>query len=246
MRVGQLSGLSEGMNLPELKKVITQQNINLYAEASQDFNPIHIDEEFAKKTPLGGTIAHGMLILSPRAVERLESYVPPWPIPKVFRLTKACRVIGGLFEGETINTPSMLCVEDYLDALAWAESVGGLKGLFARADGNAQTIADWVERTPWVANLAEKPAIRSNTSVCLKIVDKDVAAAPAEVQAAIAKKIASTLETEGVVMDIASYRDAPAGLRIWAGATVETSDIEALLPWLDWAFEAAKTELLKA
>ncbi len=201
---------------------------------------------FSWQKVLGGEAQHGMIILSPRAVERLENHKPAWPMPKIFRLVKKGKVDSAFFEGATINTPSMLCVEDYLDALAWAESVGGLKGLFARADGNAQTIADWVERTPWVANLAEKPAIRSNTSVCLKIVDKDVVAAPAEVQAAIAKKIASTLETEGVAMDIASYRDAPAGLRIWAGATVETSDIEALLPWLDWAFEAAKTELLKA
>ena len=201
---------------------------------------------FSWQKVLGGEAQHGMIILSPRAVQRLESYTPPWPLPKIFRLTKKGKLDPAFFEGATINTPSMLCVEDYLDALAWAESIGGLRALFARADTNAKIIADWVERTPWAGFLAEKPAIRSNTSVCLKIIDRDVLSASPETQASIAKQIASTLEKLGVAMDIGSYRDAPPGLRIWAGATVETSDLQALTPWLDWAFGNAKSELLKA
>ena len=199
---------------------------------------------FSWQKVLGGEAQHGVIVLSPRAVARLESYTPPWPLPKLFRLVKKGKLDTAFFEGSTINTPSMLCVEDYLDALSWAESVGGLDGLIARADANAAVIADWVKRTEWVANLADKPANRSNTSVCLKIVDKDVASAPAETQAAIAKQIASKLEALGVALDIGAYRDAPAGLRIWAGATVEKADLEALTPWLDWAFAAAKAELL--
>ena len=182
---------------------------------------------------LGGEAAHGMLILSPRAVARLESYTPAWPLPKIFRLTKGGKVIGGIFEGATINTPSMLCVEDYLLALDWAESVGGLKGLIARADANAKAIWDFCDQNDWIANLAADPATRSNTSVCLKFTDDRIADG-----AAFAKAIAKRLEAEGVALDIGAYRDAPAGLRIWCGATVETSDIEALLPWLAWAFEA--------
>jgi phosphoserine aminotransferase len=201
---------------------------------------------FSWQKVLGGEAQHGMIVLSPRAVARLESYTPPWPMPKLFRLVKKGKVDMEFFEGATINTPSMLCVEDYLDALGWVESIGGLNALFERADSNAGAIADWVERTDWVDFLADKPAIRSNTSVCLKIVDPDVTSAPGETQAAIAKQIASTLEKLGVAMDIGSYRDAPPGLRIWAGATVEKSDIEALLPWLDWAYASVKTETLKA
>ncbi len=201
---------------------------------------------FSWQKVLGGEAQHGMIVLSPRAVERLQSYTPPWPMPKLFRLVTKGKVDMAFFEGATINTPSMLCVEDYLDALGWVESIGGLNALFERADGNAAAISEWVERTEWVDFLADKPAIRSNTSVCLKIVDPDVTSAPAETQAAIAKQIASTLEKLGVAMDIGSYRDAPPGLRIWAGATVEKSDIEALLPWLDWAYDNVKTETLKA
>ena len=201
---------------------------------------------FSWQKVLGGEAQHGMIILSPRAVARLESYTPAWPLPKIFRLTKKDKIDPEFFAGATINTPSMLCVEDYLDALAWAEGVGGLKALMARSNSNYKTIADWVERTPWVAFLADKPAIRSNTSVCLKIVDPAVLAASAEDQAAIAKQVASILEKEEVAMDIGSYRDAPPGIRIWAGATVEASDIEALLPWLDWAFATVKAETLKA
>ena len=192
---------------------------------------------------LGGEGAHGMLILSPRAVARLESHTPPWPLPKLFRLVKKGKVDAAIFEGETINTPSMLCVEDYLDALAWAETVDGLQGLMARANANAGVLFDWIARTPWVANLAIDPATRSNTSVCLKIVDPEVLALPAAEQAAFVKALALRLEAEGVAFDIGSYRDAPPGLRIWTGATVETGDLVALTPWLDWAFSAGKEKL---
>ena len=173
-----------------------------------------------------------MLILSPRAVQRLETYSPPWPLPKIFRLTKAGKLIDGVFRGETINTPSMLCVEDYLQALQWADAVGGLPALIARADANAAAIADWVEATPWIENLARVPEHRSNTSVCLKLSDP-------QADPGIPKTMAKSLEAEGVALDISAYRDAPPGLRIWCGATVETSDIAELLPWLDWAYQTA-------
>jgi phosphoserine aminotransferase len=201
---------------------------------------------FSWQKALGGEGAHGMLILSPRAVERLESHTPTWPLPKIFRLTKASKLNQGIFEGETINTPSMLCVEDYLDALKWAKSIGGLKSLIARADANAGVIADWVASTPWVEFLAKDPAIRSNTSVCLKVVDPSVAKLSAEAQAAFVKGVATALEKEGVAYDIDAYRDAPAGLRIWCGSTVERADVEALTGWLDWAFARSKDALAKA
>ncbi len=192
---------------------------------------------------LGGEGAHGMLVLSPRAVARLETYTPPWPLPKLFRLTKKGKLDAAIFEGETINTPSMLCVEDYLDTLAWAERVGGLKGLMVRAEANARVLFDWIERTDWVANLAMDPATRSNTSVCLRIVDPDILALPVAEQAAFVKALVARLEQEGAAYDIGSYRDAPAGLRIWTGATVETSDLDALTTWLDWAFSEGKARL---
>ncbi|QGZ34824.1 phosphoserine transaminase [Stappia indica] len=192
---------------------------------------------FSWQKALGGEAAHGMLILSPRAVERLESYTPAWPMPKVFRMTKGGKLIEGIFKGETINTPSMLCVEDYIDALKWAKEIGGLKALIARADGNAGAVADWVACTDWVDFLASDPATRSNTSVCLRIVDPRVTGLDAELQAAFAKAMATALDAAGVAYDIGAYRDAPSGFRIWCGATVEQSDVEALLPWLDWAFE---------
>jgi phosphoserine aminotransferase len=200
---------------------------------------------FSWQKALGGEAAHGMLVLSPRAVHRLETYQPPWPLPKLFRMTKGGKLNEALFEGETINTPSMLCVEDYLDALQWAKSIGGLKALMAQADTNARLIARWVERTPWVDFLARDPRLRSNTSVCLKVVDPAITALPVTAQATFAKAVAAALEKEGVAYDIASYRDAPPGLRIWCGATVEDDDIEALTAWLDWAFACTKAALPK-
>jgi phosphoserine aminotransferase len=201
---------------------------------------------FSWQKVLGGEAAHGMLILSPRSVERLERHVPPWPLPKVFRLTKAGKLNQGIFEGETINTPSMLCVEDYLDALNWAKSIGGLKALIARADANAKVIADWVKSAPWIEFLAKDPAVRSNTSVCLKVVDSHVTKLSAEAQAAFVKAIAAALEKEGVAYDIDAHRDAPAGLRIWCGSTVERADLQALTTWLDWAFVNSKDALARA
>jgi phosphoserine aminotransferase len=201
---------------------------------------------FSWQKAMGGEAAHGMLILSPRAVARLESYTPRWPLPKIFRLTKGGKLMGGVFEGETINTPSMLCVEDYLDALGWAESIGGLAALQARADANAKVLYDWAERTPWLDCLAADPATRSNTSVCLKIVDPAVAALPADAQRAFVKRIEAILDQEGAAHDIAGHRDAPPSLRVWCGSTVESSDVEALTAWLDWAFAEAKAGLAKA
>jgi phosphoserine aminotransferase len=188
---------------------------------------------FSWQKVMGGEAAHGMLILSPRAVERLESYTPPWPLPKIFRLTKGGKLIEGIFVGETINTPSMLAVEDYLVALKWARSIGGLDALRHRADANARAIWNFCATRDWIDNLANDPATRSNTSVCLKFTDPRITDG-----AAFAKSVAKRLEAEGAALDIGAYRDAPAGLRIWCGATVETSDIEAMLPWLEWAFEA--------
>ncbi|HEY1452035.1 MAG TPA: phosphoserine transaminase [Roseiarcus sp.] len=201
---------------------------------------------FSWQKALGGEAGHGIIILSPRAAERLETHKPPWPVPKLFRLTKGGKLIEGVFEGETINTPSMLCVEDYIDALQWAKSFDGLEALIARADANAKAIADWVDRTPWVDFLARVPATRSNTSVCLKVVDPAVAALSADGQAAFAKALAAFLEKEKVAFDIGSYRDAPAGLRIWCGTTIEAADVRALTNWLDYAFAVEKSKLAKA
>ncbi len=188
---------------------------------------------FSWQKVLGGEAAHGMIILSPRAVERLETYTPAWPLPKIFRMTKGGKLIDGIFVGETINTPSMLAVEDYLVALDWAKSIGGLKGLIARADANAQAVWDFCAARDWIDNLAVDPATRSNTSVCLKFTDERI-----QDGAAFAKAVAKRLEKEGVALDIGAYRDAPAGLRIWCGGTVETADVAAMLPWLEWAFNA--------
>jgi phosphoserine aminotransferase len=201
---------------------------------------------FSWQKALGGEAAHGMLILSPRAVARLESYTPPWPLPKIFRMTKGGKVNRGIFEGETINTPSMLATEDYLDTLAWAKQAGGLKGLRARADANAKVIHDWVAKTPWIANLAEKEETRSNTSMCLKIVDPAVSSLSVDAQWAFVKDLVALIEKEGAAYDIATHRDAPPGLRIWCGCTVERSDVAALTPWLDWAFAQARAALPKA
>ncbi len=201
---------------------------------------------FSWQKALGGEAAHGMLILSPRAVARLESYNPPWPLPKIFRMTKGGKLNEGIFEGETINTPSMLCVEDYIDTLSWAKSVGGLKGLMARADANTKVLSDWAAKTPWVDFLAKDAAIRSNTSVCMKVVDPQITALPADKQADFAKALVDVIEKEGAGFDLGAYRDAPPGLRIWCGATVEAKDVQILTQWLDWAFAEAKAQLAKA
>jgi phosphoserine aminotransferase len=201
---------------------------------------------FSWQKALGGEAAHGMLVLSPRAVARLESHKPAWPLPKIFRLTKGSKLNEAIFEGETINTPSMLCVEDYLDALQWGKSIGGLDALIARADANTKVIGDWVAVTPWVDFLAKVPATRSNTSVCLNIVDPAVTALAVDAQSAFAKSLAAAVEKEGAGYDLAHYRDAPPGLRIWCGATVEAGDVEALTQWLDWAFAKTKDALPKA
>jgi phosphoserine aminotransferase len=201
---------------------------------------------FSWQKALGGEGAHGMLILSPRAVERLETYKPAWPLPKIFRITKGGKLNEGVFAGETLNTPSMLAVEDYLDTLTWAKGIGGLKALRARADGNAKVMADWVARTPWIEHLPQDAATRSNTSVCMKLADPAVTKLPAAEQLALIKSMEAMLEKEGVAYDIANHRDAPPSLRIWCGCTVEQRDLEALTPWLDWAFAEAKASLAKA
>ena len=198
---------------------------------------------FSWQKVMGSEAAHGMLILSPRAVERLESYTPPWPLPKIFRLTKCGKLIEGIFKGETINTPSMLAVEDYIDALKWAEDIGGLPTLLQRSEDNLAVLSDWVALTDWVDFLCAEEAYRSNTSICLKIVDSDVIAMDEDAQADFAKRIAALLDAEGAAYDIGAYRDAPPGLRIWGGATVETADLEILTQWLNWAFATAKEEL---
>jgi phosphoserine aminotransferase len=201
---------------------------------------------FSWQKALGGEAGHGMLVLGPRAVARLESYTPAWPLPKIFRMTKGGKLNEGIFEGETINTPSMLCVEDYLDALHWAKSVGGLKALISRADANTRVLADWKAKTPWIDFLATDPAIRSNTSVCLKVVDPAITSLTPDTQADFAKKLVALVEKEGAGYDFAHYRDAPAGLRIWCGATVEARDVALLTQWIDWAFAETKSTLAKA
>jgi phosphoserine aminotransferase len=201
---------------------------------------------FSWQKALGGEAAHGMLILSPRAVQRLESYTPPWPMPKLFRMTKGGKLNEGIFIGETINTPSMLCVEDYLDALNWAKSLGGLKALMGRADRNFQVLADWAAKTPWIDFYAEDPATRSNTSVTLKVVDPDVARLDVAGQDAFVRAVSSRLDKEGVAHDIAFHRDATPHFRIWAGATIEASDLAALTQWLEWGYAIEKAALKQA
>jgi len=217
------------------------------AAFAQQFDFAKLDVvTFSWQKALGGEGAHGMLILSPRAVERLETYKPAWPLPKIFRITKGGKLNEGVFAGETLNTPSMLCVEDYIDTLQWARSMGGLKALRARADDNAKVIADWVARTLWIEHLPQDPATRSNTSVCLRLVDPAVTKLSADAQLAFVKQIEAMLDREGVAYDVANHRDAPPSLRIWCGCTVEQRDLEALTPWLDWAFAEAKASLAKA
>jgi phosphoserine aminotransferase len=235
---GTTSGVrvANGDFIPADRKGLTICDATSAAFAQRlDFQKLDV-VTFSWQKALGGEGAHGMLILSPRAVERLETYKPAWPLPKIFRLTSGGKLIEGIFKGETINTPSMLCVEDYLDALNWAKALGGLDALIARADANFAAIDTFVNRSGWLGHLAIAPETRSNTSVCLSIVDPEVASLDKDGQAAFAKGIASALDNEGVAFDIGHYRDAPPGLRIWAGATVETADLVALMPWLDWAF----------
>lgn len=226
-----ITGNREGLTLCDATSAVFAQEM--------DWSKLDVTTWSWQKV-LGGEAQHGMIALSPRAVERLESYTPPWPMPKLFRLTKNGKLDEGIFTGATINTPSMLCVEDHLDGLAWAQRIGGLPALVGRANDNLQVITDWVARTSWVDFLAEAPSVRSNTSVCLKIVDPDVTAMEADSRDGIARDIAALLAEEGIAYDIGSHRDAPAGLRIWTGATMEKADIEALMPWLDWAFATVK------
>ena len=232
------NGTTSGVRLPDGSAIPTNRDGLTICDATSAAFAMDLPWDkldvttFSWQKVLGGEAAHGMLVLSPRAVARLESYSPPWPLPKLFRLTKAGKLIEGIFEGATINTPSMLAVEDYLLALDWARAVGGLTGLIARADANAQAVWDFCDTRDWIANLAIDPATRSNTSVCVKFTDSRIQDGPQ-----FAKAIAKRLEAENVALDIGAYRDAPAGLRIWCGGTVETADITAMLPWLDWAFQ---------
>lgn len=229
--------------IPQNRKGLTICDATSAAFAQNlDFSKLDV-VTFSWQKVLGGEGAHGILILGPRAVERLESYTPAWPLPKIFRMTKGGKLIEGIFEGATINTPSMLCVEDYLDALKWAKSIGGLKVLMKRADENFAVLDKFVTKTPWIDFLATVPQTRSNTSVCFKIVDAKIAKLDGEKQAAFAKAIVNRLEKAGVAHDIGAYRDAPSGLRIWAGATVEAADLQALTEWLEWAFQAEKAAL---
>lgn len=229
--------------IPETRKGLTICDATSAAFAQKlDFSKLDV-VTFSWQKVLGGEGAHGILILGPRAVERLETYTPQWPLPKIFRMTKGGKLIEGIFEGATINTPSMLCVEDYLDALQWAKSIGGLSALMKRADDNFAVLDQFVGQAPWLENLAKVPETRSNTSVCLRIVDPVVVALESEKQAAFAKAIVNRLDKAGIAYDIGAYRDAPSGLRIWAGATVEKSDLQALTKWLEWAFQVEKAAL---
>jgi phosphoserine aminotransferase len=243
------NGTTSGVRVPDAGFIAADREGLTICDATsaafaQDLDWAKLDVvTFSWQKALGGEGAHGVLVLSPRAVARLESHTPAWPMPKLFRMTKNGKVTLDLFEGATINTPSMLCVEDVIDALAWGEAIGGLAAMRARADANLAVLAEWVGRTPWVDFLAADPATRSNTSVCLKVVDARVAALSADAQADFAKTLASLLEKEGAALDVGGYRDAPPGLRIWCGATVETDDLRALTPWLDWAFETAAAGL---
>jgi phosphoserine aminotransferase len=246
------NGTTSGVRVPNGDWIPANREGLTFVDATSAVFAQHIPWEktdivtFSWQKAMGGEAAHGMLILSPRAVARLESYTPPWPLPKLFRMTKGGKLNAAIFEGETINTPSMLCVEDYLDALGWAESIGGITALQARADANANVLYDWADKTAWLEPLPVDPATRSNTSVCLKIVDPAVAALPIDAQRAFVKQIESILDKENAARDIAGHRDAPPHLRIWCGSTVETSDVKAFTGWLDWAFGEAKASLAKA
>jgi phosphoserine aminotransferase len=242
------NGTTSGVRVPDGDWIASDRQGLVICDATSAAFSMEVEWEkvdvgtYSWQKVLGGEAQHGVLILSPRAVERLETYSPPWPLPKIFRMTKGGGLIEGIFRGDTINTPSLLCVEDVLDSLRWAESVGGLPGLIARSEANLSTIGSWVDSTSWIDFLVEDPSLRSCTSICLKIVDPWFTALPDDQRAPAAKKIATLLDAEGVAFDINSYRAAPPGLRIWGGATVETSDLEALCPWLDWAFEEVKSQ----
>ncbi|WP_406854686.1 phosphoserine transaminase [Alsobacter sp. KACC 23698] len=246
------NGTTSGVRVPDGKWIPTDRAGLTICDATSAAFAQRLDwpkldvVTFSWQKVLGGEAAHGMLILSPRAVERLESYTPAWPMPKIFRMTKGGKITEGLFEGETINTPSMLCVEDYIDALQWAKQIGGLDALIARADANTKALADFVAQNDWIAFLSKDASIRSNTSVCLVFSDPAVQALPADAQAAFAKAVAGAIEKAGAGFDIGAYRDAPPGLRIWCGATVETADVQALTHWIAWAFAEAKAGLAKA
>ena len=246
------NGTTSGVRIPNYDWVADDRTGLTFADATSAAFAQPIDWRkvdvltFSWQKVMGGEAAHGMLVLSPRAVARLETFTPPRPLPKIFRLTKNGSLMTGVFAGETINTPSMLCVEDYLDTLSWAENIGGGPALMERANRNARVLYDWLARTDWIDNLAIDPATWSNTSVCLKIVAPDVLALSQDGQAQFAKALVTLLEEEGVAMDIGSYRDAPPGLRIWTGATVEAADLEALTPWVDWAFAATRAERTEA
>ena len=246
------NGTTSGVRVPNADFIAADREGITICDATsaafaQDLDWAKLDVvTFSWQKALGGEGAHGILILGPRAVARLESYTPAWPMPKLFRMTKGGKVSLDIFEGATINTPSKLCVEDAIDALKWAEGIGGLTEMQRRADANLGALAEWVAKTSWVEFLAADPATRSNTSVCLKVVDPAITALSDDAQADFAKKLAAILEKEGVALDIGGYRDAPAGLRIWCGATVETSDLEALTPWLDWAFASTAADLQAA
>lgn len=246
------NGTTSGVRVPDAEWIAGDRKGLTICDATSAVFAQEIDwrkldaATFSWQKALGGEAQHGMLILSPRAVARLESHRPAWPLPKLFRMTRDGKLNDELFEGATINTPSMLCVQDYLDALDWVESVGGLEGTIARSNANAAVIADWVARTPWVEFLARAPETRSNTSPCFKIVDAKVAALPRDQSEAFPRRIAALLDAENVAKDIAAHRSSPAGLRIWTGPTVEESDLEALTPWLDWGFAEAKRALAKA
>ncbi|MDF2231056.1 phosphoserine transaminase [Albimonas sp. CAU 1670] len=246
------NGTTSGAKLPNLDWIPAEREGLVFSDATsaafaQPLDWAKIDVlTFSWQKVMGGEGAHGVLVLSPRAVERLESFTPPRPLPKIFRMTKGGKLIEGIFKGETINTPSMLCVADALDALEWFKEIGGAEAVQARANANFGALQAWVDATAWVENLVAAPEARSNTSVCLKVVDPQVAALDDAGQKAFVKKMVTLLEGEGAALDINGYRDAPAGLRIWCGATVDTADVEALLPWLDWAFAAAKSEMAAA
>jgi phosphoserine aminotransferase len=246
------NGTTSGVRVPNADFIAADREGIVICDATsaafaQDLDWAKLDVvTFSWQKALGGEAAHGVLILSPRAVARLESYTPAWPMPKLFRMTKGGKVTLDLFEGATINTPSMLAVEDAVDALKWAASIGGLEEMKRRANANLGVLESWAQKTGWVAFLAEDPAIRSNTSVCLKVIDPKVTSLSGDAQAEFAKKLAALLEKEGVALDVGGYRDAPPGLRIWCGATVDTSDLDALTPWLDWAFAAVSAELAAA